>query len=255
MISLALFVATLLAYLLPRKARSHRFLLACYVLGLVVLTASIVLRYIETGILPFATTQQFAAVFAWGTAAIGVGLEARRSESARMVNALSLVVAIALLAWSVIAYRTQAGLVPALQNNPLFLSHVILAAAAYGSFVIAFAAAIAQLFVREGRAGAGGLRDVEGVGYQAMRIGFPLFTVAIFLGSVWADVAWGTFWSWDPKETASLVTWLIYAGYLHLRLSRGWAGRKAAVVVIVGFLAVVITFLGNFVFSGLHSYN
>ena len=205
-------------------------------------------------------------------------MEARRYEASRTVNLLGLAVAIALLAWSAVSYRAQTVLVPALQNDPLFLSHVVIAAAAYGSFVIAFGAAVGQLIMREpapadaiavaaNRTGAGGKQtpgsrigarvgpsELEATGYQAIRIGFPLFTIAILLGSLWADVAWGSFWSWDPKETASLVTWLIYAGYLHLRLSRGWAGRRIAVVVMVGFLAVVITFLGNFVFSGLHGY-
>lgn len=255
-ISLVSFAVTLLAYCLPRKVMLRHLRLVSYALGLVVLLASIVLRYVETGILPFATTQQFAAVFAFGAAAFGVGLESRRPESSRAINALSIAVVIALLIWSVLTYRTQSSLVPALQNNPLFLSHVVLAAAAYGTFVVAFAAAVAQLLVRNdgGRARVGP-RDMEGIGYQAVRVGFPLFTLAILLGSVWAGVAWGRFWSWDPKETASLVTWLIYAGYLHLRLSRGWSGKKSALVVIVGFLAVVTTFLGNFVFSGLHSYN
>lgn len=188
--------------------------------------------------------------------ATGIGLEVRRAEVARSVNLLALAVAIALLAWSVFGYQTQSSLAPALQNNPLFLSHVALAAIAYGTFVIAFAAAVGQLVSRPGtKAKESGTWEMERLGYQAIRIGFPLFTLAVFLGSFWADVAWGRFWAWDPKETASLITWFIYAGYLHLRISRGWQGRRLAIVVIVGFLAVVITFLGNFVFSGLHAYN
>ena len=272
-VSLALFVVALVAFALPRAERMRYLRLGAFTAGLVMLTVAIVVRFVDTGILPFASTQQFAAVFAWGTAAVGVSMEARRYEASRTVNLLGLVIAIALVAWSAVSYHAQTVLVPALQNNPLFLSHVVIAAAAYGSFVIAFGAAVGQLAMREpvpageavpaGRAapagerlvaGRVGPRELEAMGYQAVRIGFPLFTIAILLGSVWADVAWGSFWSWDPKETASLVTWLIYAAYLHLRLSRGWAGRKLALVVIIGFVAVVTTFLGNFVFSGLHGY-
>ena len=79
-------------------------------------------------------------------------------------------------------------------------------------------------------------------------------TLVIVLGAIWADIAWGMFWSWDPKETASLVTWLIYAGYLHARVLRKWRGRKCAALLIVGFVAVLFTFFGNYLFGGLHAY-
>jgi cytochrome c-type biogenesis protein CcsB len=92
--------------------------------------------------------------------------------------------------------------------------------------------------------------------YRALTIGFPLLTLGIITGSVWAQYAWGSYWSWDPKETWSLITWLIYAAVLHARLTVGWRGRKAAWFSIFGFLAVLFTFLGvNLLLSGLHSYN
>jgi ABC-type transport system involved in cytochrome c biogenesis permease subunit len=74
------------------------------------------------------------------------------------------------------------------------------------------------------------------------------------LGALWADIAWGRYWGWDPKETASLVTWLIYAAYTHTRLLKGWKGVRASILLIAGFLAIVFTFFGNYIFSGLHSY-
>ena len=80
-------------------------------------------------------------------------------------------------------------------------------------------------------------------------------TLVIILGAIWADIAWGRYWGWDPKETASLVTWLIYAGYLHARAVGRWRGRKTALIIIFGFIAVIFTFFGNYIFSGLHSYN
>jgi len=86
-------------------------------------------------------------------------------------------------------------------------------------------------------------------------VGFPFLTLTIVLGAVWADVAWGTYWSWDPKETASLVTWLIYGSYLHARVVRGWRGEKAAYLLILGFVAVLFTYFGNLFFGGLHSYS
>ena len=80
-------------------------------------------------------------------------------------------------------------------------------------------------------------------------------TIGIITGAAWAEYAWGSYWSWDPKETWSLITWFIYAAFLHARLARGWRGKKTAVLSIVGFAAVIFTYLGvNLVISGLHSY-
>lgn len=92
--------------------------------------------------------------------------------------------------------------------------------------------------------------------YKSIAVGFPLFTIGgVIMGAVWANSAWGTYWSWDPKETWSLITWFVYAVYLHARMVAGWRGKKAAVLSIIGFVAVVFTYLGvNLVLSGLHSY-
>ena len=100
------------------------------------------------------------------------------------------------------------------------------------------------------------LEVLDAINYRSLTVGFPLLTLGIITGSIWAQYAWGTYWSWDPKETWSLITWLIYAALLHARLSVGWRGRKAAWFAIVGFFAVLFTFLGvNLLLSGLHSYN
>jgi cytochrome c-type biogenesis protein CcsB len=80
--------------------------------------------------------------------------------------------------------------------------------------------------------------------YQALKFGFPLLTLGIITGAVWADYAWGRYWGWDPKETWSLITWFLYAALLHQRLTVGWRGRKAAIMAIAGFGAALFTFLG-----------
>ena len=95
---------------------------------------------------------------------------------------------------------------------------------------------------------------VDEIGYRAVMVGFPFLTLAIILGAVWADTAWGSYWSWDPKETASLVTWLIYGTYLHARVVRGWRGDRAAWLLVLGFVATLFTYFGNLFFGGLHSY-
>jgi len=92
--------------------------------------------------------------------------------------------------------------------------------------------------------------------YKSIAIGFPIFTLGgLIFGAIWADQAWGTYWSWDPKETWSLITWFVYAFYLHSRMIRGWRGKRVAIVAVIGFLAVIITYMGvNLLLSGLHSY-
>ncbi len=97
---------------------------------------------------------------------------------------------------------------------------------------------------------------LDEITYKLIAIGFPIFTLGgLIFGAIWADQAWGKYWSWDPKETWSLITWFLYAFYLHSRLIRGWKGKKAAVVAVMGFIAVIFTYLGvNLLLSGLHSY-
>ncbi len=96
---------------------------------------------------------------------------------------------------------------------------------------------------------------LDDVTYRMIAIGWPLLTAGIITGAVWANSAWGSYWSWDPKETWSLITWFVYAIYLHSRYVRGWKGTQMAVISAVGFLAVIFTYLGvNLVLSGLHSY-
>jgi cytochrome c-type biogenesis protein CcsB len=255
-VALALCFAGMVAYVsVGRHRRSPSAVV--HTLALVLLLAAIVMHSIQTGRPPFATTQEFASVFAWGVIAIGLGFAYRRERSVIWVSVPSLAIAAALLTWVVVDYPRVQNLMPALQNDPLFISHVGVAALAYGAFAVAFGAAVGRLCVRakappkaQSRAG---LMDT--ICYRAVRVGFPLFTLALLLGSIWADVAWGSFWSWDPKETASLLTWLVFATYLHARVLRGWTGRRPSLIVVVGFIAVVATFLGNFVFSGLHAYN
>jgi cytochrome c-type biogenesis protein CcsB len=97
---------------------------------------------------------------------------------------------------------------------------------------------------------------LDEITYKSIAIGFPIFTLGgLIFGAIWADQAWGVYWSWDPKETWSLITWFIYAFYLHGRMIRGWRGKKVAIVAVIGFMAVIFTYLGvNLLLSGLHSY-
>lgn len=97
---------------------------------------------------------------------------------------------------------------------------------------------------------------LDEITYKSIAVGFPIFTLGgLIFGAIWADQAWGVYWSWDPKETWSLITWFIYAFYLHGRMIRGWRGKKVAIVSVIGFMAVIFTYLGvNLLLSGLHAY-
>jgi cytochrome c-type biogenesis protein CcsB len=156
-------------------------------------------------------------------------------------------------------------LVPALQSNWL-ISHVVTCFVGYAAFAVSFGVSFLYLFKVTGEKNPvkkqGAFLDylpgsdlLDEVGYKTIAIGFPLLTIGIITGAFWANVAWGTYWSWDPKETWSLIVWLIYAAYLHARITRGWRGKKAALLSIIGFSATLFCYLGvNLVLSGLHSY-
>jgi cytochrome c-type biogenesis protein CcsB len=99
------------------------------------------------------------------------------------------------------------------------------------------------------------LEALDSINYRCMSYGFPFLTIGIITGSIWAGMAWGSYWNWDPKETWSLITWLVYAILIHNRLTIGWRGRKTAYMMILGFFSILFTFLGiNFIIGGLHSY-
>ena len=96
---------------------------------------------------------------------------------------------------------------------------------------------------------------LDEINYKSVSLGYPLYTVgALFAGAIWAEQAWGAFWSWDPKEVGALIIWLFYSGYLHARYQRGWTGSRAAILAVSGFILVLVSFLGNYFFGGLHAY-
>jgi ABC-type transport system involved in cytochrome c biogenesis permease subunit len=239
----------------PRTASIGRYATILGWLGFILLGASLVFRTIATGHGPFSNMYEFSVAFAWGILGAYYWFEHKYHQ--RVLALIVLPVALALLfyALSIPAGSNIEPLVPALQNNLLLSVHVATAIVAYGSFTIAFATALLFLIQPEtGRWGLPKPQILDEIGYRAIVVGFPFLTLTIVLGALWADVAWGRYWGWDPKETASLVTWFIYGAYLHARVVRGWRGRNAAILLIVGFGATLLTYFGNLFFGGLHSY-
>lgn len=221
--------------------------------SLVALTVSLAARAAATGHGPFANQHEFAVSFAWGILATYVYFEWR--YQIRALALLTLPVTLTLLMYAQAIDSDAQPLVPALQNRLLLTIHVATAVLSYGAAGVAFGAAVLYLLSPKLNIASLPKRPVlDELGYRAAVISYPLMTIMIILGAVWAEIAWGRYWSWDPKETASLVTWLIYGAYLHARVVRDWRGTRAAWLLILGFMAVLFTYFGNLFFGGLHSY-
>jgi cytochrome c-type biogenesis protein CcsB len=172
---------------------------------------------------------------------------------------------IAMGAASLLPYRYQTAepLVPALNSYWIYI-HVSVTLTSYAAFATAGGLGVMYLFKERAErlgkttgfyAAFPDLETIDELGYKAITVGFPMLAFGIILGAMWANYAWGGYWSWDPKETWSLIVWLIYGAYIHARMTRGWEGHKAAIYAVFGFLMVIFCFWGvNFLLSGLHAY-
>jgi cytochrome c-type biogenesis protein CcsB len=216
---------------------------------------SMLLRAILVGRGPWGSMFEFGVAFAWGI--LGGYLLLGRRYPIRSIGFIPLGVALFLVTYALTLPAEISPLVPALHNPPLLTIHVAMAVISYGIFATSFGAAVGYL--AQGKddrfAWLPSHKVLDEVAYRAVIIGFPVFATLIVLGAYWASIAWGRYWGWDPKETSALVTWLIYAAYLHARSLRGWSGRPAALLLVVGFGAVLFTYFGNLFFSGLHAYS
>ncbi len=221
--------------------------------GAVFLLFSIIFRAIVAGRGPFSNMYEFSLAFAAGVSFAYLIMEARFGS--RVLGPVVMPVALALLWYATTLPNDVAPLVPALQNNLLLTLHVTVAIVAYGFFAVSFGAAGLYLVQRGRGAPAPSLELLDEIGHRAVLVGFPAMATVIILGSIWAETAWGRWWGWDPKETASLVTFFLYAGYLHARVFQGWRGPRSAALLVIGFVAVLFTYFGNLFFGGLHSYS
>lgn len=268
-LTLLLYFISAMAYLIAAAFRSpagNRVGYGAAVGGLGLQTLSLIWRWVESyqmgiGHAPLSNFYESLVFFAW--AIIFISHLFFRRFMASYLGSLS-----AWLACLLLAYASFGGhaseimpLMPALKSNWLVI-HVVTCFLAYAAFALACGSAFLYLWNRrrdrspqtpgrETRLG----RELDDLIYRAIIIGFFLLTVGILTGAVWAESAWGRYWSWDPKETWSLITWLIYAGLLHARLVRGWQGKRIAVLAVIGFLAVLFTYFGvSFLLPGLHAY-
>lgn len=235
--------------------------------GFAVQSIAIVLRWFESyslgiGHAPFSNLYESLIFFAWTVTLLYLIMEWRTKN--RTLGAFVTPLAFLALAYASFSPNVRSHiqpLIPALKSNWL-ISHVITCFFGYAAFGLSFGISIMYLLKRLDNddrknlflkliPGKGVLDELN---YQMVVIGFLMLTLGIITGSIWAHSAWGTYWSWDPKETWSLITWLIYASVLHSRRVRGWKGKKIAILCFIGFSCVLFTYFGVNYLAGLHSY-
>lgn len=233
-------------------------------------TVAIIWRWVESyqmgfGHAPLSNLYESLIFFAWTIALIYLWIEWK--TKARTIGAFATPFAFLSMAYASFSPNMNdriQPLLPALQSNWL-IAHVITCFLGYAAFAVSCSLSIMYLIKKpqgdrkKDKQGLWAffpdLAELDELIYRTIIIGFLLLTLGIATGSVWAHSAWGTYWSWDPKETWSLITWLMYAALLHARMMKDWHGTRIAWLSIIGFACVLFTYFGvNFILSGLHSY-
>ena len=271
--------ALYIAFFIFRAKKSAIIATLVTIVGLLTQTAAIGLRWIESyrmgiGHAPLSNMYESLVFFAWSITLILLIIEAIYKN--RYIGAFAMPFAFFSMAYA--SFATEISdrinpLVPALQSNWL-IAHVVACFIGYAAFAVACGLGVMYLLkarskekIKSGATGAKGktegsmldllpsLKDIDDIIHKSILFGFLWLSAGIITGAVWANSAWGTYWSWDPKETWSLITWFVYASALHARFTKGWGGKRIAWIAIIGFLAVIFTYYGvNFLLSGLHSY-
>jgi cytochrome c-type biogenesis protein CcsB len=255
------------------------------------LTAQLVLRWLDSGHFPISNLYESLCFLAWGCTLTQLLVE--RSWPSPLVPAAATPMALGCVAFASFALpdtlQEASPLVPALRSSWLVM-HVSVIMLSYAALLVGSLLSMAVLLtdrangleLRSSSIGSGGFRQAQLAGagsdgpsaqvqlssvampiaeqldslsYRTITVGFLLLSVGLVSGAVWANEAWGSWWSWDPKETWALICWLVYAAYLHTRLIRGWQGRKPAFVAVAGLVVIAVCYIGvNLLGIGLHSY-
>jgi cytochrome c-type biogenesis protein CcsB len=265
----AYFVAFMLYLIMMVMGKKVLGLLATSVAvaGLSAQSLAIILRWVESykmnmGHAPFSNLYESLVFFAWTIMFLYLVVEWRTRN--RTLGAFATPLAFLAMAYASFSPSISSSiepLIPALKSNWL-IAHVVTCFFGYAAFGLSFGLSSMYLMKRLDNENRNNLflkliprmAVLDDMNYQLVVIGFLLLTLGIITGSVWAHSAWGSYWSWDPKETWSLVTWLVYASVLHSRLVRGWKGKKIAILSIIGFSCVLFTYFGVNYLAGLHSY-
>ncbi|AKI97641.1 cytochrome c biogenesis protein CcsA [Kosmotoga pacifica] len=237
---------------LTKKEKIGDFAMLVGFIGSLMQLPGFIIRGIAISFIPLTNTFEAVTFFAFAIMFISFFFFMKR-EGMIFVKLIVVlfVVALAAIASSPLAPSEARPPVPALQSYWLIL-HISFAFIGEVFFAIAFATGLVYLLSKNEKT----REKMDGITYRAIAAGFPLYTLgALIFGAIWAKYAWGRYWSWDPKETWSLIGWFVYAGYLHARLMFNWKGKRSAWLAVIGFLVLIFTFFGvNYLIPGLHSY-
>ena len=222
-----------------------------FVAGAVCNTVYLVVRGILAGRLPLSNQFEFSTAFAWGIALMLIVLQLK--SRAHWLRAAGMAMAFLILSYAALQPKEITELMPALKSA-WFGLHIGSAVFSYAAFVLAGCGGLRYL-LQQKKAPSEALVQLDYLCYRLVALGFLLLTVVILSGAIWAEQAWSSFWTWDPKETWALITWILYAIYLHLRLRKKLSGKVMAWFVVLAVPFVLFTFIGvNTLLPGLHSY-
>ncbi len=237
----------------------ERIMLSLVAAGFILHAVSIISRYAAAGHIPITTPHEATSFFSWCSVLIFLILELRYRIG--LLGSFIMPVIFVLMLSSSMLPREIKALSPVLQSYWLGI-HTVLAFLGNAAFAMAFGIGIMYLvqerYVKSKHPGGlfqrlPSLQSLDEINYRLITIGFPLLTLAIITGAIWADKAWGGYLRGDPREVWSIVTWLIYAIILHARLIAGWRGKRAAILSVIGFLVIIISFFGiKLLKQGLH---
>ena len=245
-------------FIAVKKEMISRVAIRIQQVGFVLHTAALVCRGIGTGRLPMTNQYEFATSFAWGICLVSLIFILKFHFP--VLGTFASPVMFLIIGYAAMQSKDVHELMPALRSNWLGF-HVSTAIVAYGAFGVSFV--LALIFLLRERITRGGFLDrhipdkekLDLISYRSIALGLLFLTFTIVTGAIWAERAWGSYWSWDPKETWSLITWIIYAIYLHLRVRKGYEGKAAAIFAAIGFVCVMFTYIGvNTFLPGIHSY-
>ncbi len=289
-VSLGILAFYLLLFSLPFsliatfKNKSSDFVKSLAIFANIFITLQLISRWIISSHFPISNLFESLCFLSWGLILAQLILE--REYQTPIISTLSIPIILLTLGFACFVLpedlRSSSNLVPALRSSWLVM-HVSVVMLSYASLIIGSCLSASVLLIdnnqalqiRSNSVGIGGykisndepknevikpykfshLEKLDTLSYRSILVGFVLLTLGLVSGAVWANEAWGTWWSWDPKETWAFISWLFYAAYLHMRISKGWQGRKPALLATGGFFIVLICYLGvNFWGVGLHSY-
>lgn len=249
-ISFILFLISFVIFVLAILYKKNLFYIIAsttFIIGFIFNMLSFIFRWQASDHIPMSNTYETLVLFSMLIAIIY--LYFWKTDKNKFIACGSSLLIVLIIGISALVDNVPRPLVPALQSNWLTI-HVLFCFISYAAFAISFITAIASLLIKEPPP------DLNQITRQNITLGYTFLVLGIITGSIWANRAWGTYWSWDPKETWSLITLLVYTLYLHSYNFERWAGKRSAMIAITGFIFIVFTYFGvNYLLSGLHSYS